>query len=240
MLRHVETGWPVEMLPALFAEDRHGQDRPWVMLNMVVSIDGATAVRGGASPLNDADDRALFLNLRAVVDVVLVGAQTARSENLGPVVMSEEMMRARAEAGLPGEPRLAIVSRSLDLDPEARVFSDPHRRPIVVTGTSADEARLGALRKVAEVRTADSLDGDGIVDALGEASVILCEGGPTINGHLFTAGRVDEIDVTVSPLVALGDSKRLAFGPEVDPPTKVRLDRAWMGDAALFLRYVRD
>jgi 5-amino-6-(5-phosphoribosylamino)uracil reductase len=239
MIRHTETGAEIEMLPALFHEARRSDGKPWVMLNMVVSIDGATAVRGGASPLNDADDRALFLHLRAVADVVLVGAQTARSEDLGPVVMSEEMLEARAEAGLSGEPRLAVVSRSLDLNPEARAFSDPDRRPIVLTGDSADEARLGALREVAEVRTVGQLDGDGIIDALGEASVILCEGGPTINGHLFASNRVDEIDVTVSPLVALGDSKRLAFGQEVDPPIPVRLDRVWIGDAALFLRYLR-
>ena len=62
------------------------------MLNMVTSIDGATAVGGGASGLNDPDDRALFLALRALADVVLVGAQTVRSENLGPVRMTDEMM----------------------------------------------------------------------------------------------------------------------------------------------------
>lgn len=239
MLRSAESGNPIEMLPALFGETRQAQGRPWVMLNMVVSIDGATAVRGGASPLNDPDDRALFLNLRAVADVVLVGAQTLRSENLGPVVMSDEMMKARAGAGLSGEPRLAIVSRSLDIDPSARIFSDPGRLPIIVTGASADATRKDALREVAEVRIAESLDGEGIIDSLSGASVVLCEGGPTVNGHLFSAGRVDEIDVTVSPLVALGDSKRLAFGPEMDPPMPVRLDRAWVGDAALFLRYLR-
>jgi riboflavin biosynthesis pyrimidine reductase len=135
MLRILEpVGEPIDLLDMLFAEKRQAQGRPWVMFNMVESVDGATAVRGGATALNDEDDRALFLAMRAVADVVLMGAQTIRSESIGPVRMNEEMSRYRAVAGMAEIPLLVVLSRSLNIDSEARVFSDPSNRPMILTG----------------------------------------------------------------------------------------------------------
>ena len=239
MLHRLETGEPVDILPMLFAESRVSNDGPWVMLNMVVSVDGATAVDGGASGLNDADDRALFLALRSVADVVMMGAQTVRSENLGPVRMNEEKMRHRQEAGMEGEPTLVILTRSLNIEPGHRVFSDETRRPTILTGLDADPEKVAVLGEVADVRQIESLDGSGIVGALDSASVILCEGGPTLNSHLAAAGVVDEIDLTVAPLLAMGESKRITSGAALDPPTPMRLDRSLIGDQSLFLRYVK-
>jgi len=210
------------------------------MLNMVESVDGATALKGGASALNDPDDRALFLALRSLADVVLVGAQTVRAESLGPIRMSDEMNEFREQAGIRGLPRLAILTRSLDLDPTHRVFSDPYNKPIILTSHDAPEDRMALLREVAEVIQAEALDGAGIIRALGNARVILCEGGPTVNGHLVAGGVVDEINLTISPMFALGQSKRVASGPELDPSTGLRLDRILLGDQSLFLRYVRE
>ena len=239
MLRRLESGESVDMLEMLFAEQRGHDQRPWVMLNMVESVDGATALRGGATALNDADDRSLFLALRSLADVVLVGAQTVRSENLGPIRMNEEMTKYRLEAGFEGEPRLAILTKSLNLDLDGRVFSDQTRRPMVVTGEDADDARLATVADVADVIRAPVLDGAGIVRALGDVDVILCEGGPTVNSQLIAADVVDEINLTVSPLFAMGESKRLASGVELDRPLELTLDRALVGDRSLFLRYVR-
>jgi len=242
MLRRVETGEPIDILEVLFAENRSRLAEghpPWVMLNMVSSVDGATALRGGATALNDADDRALFLAMRALADVVLVGAQTVRSEKMGPIRMSEEMMRYRTEAGLEGEPKMAILTRSLNLSADDGVFADPERRPIVVTEEGADISRLETISAVADVVQVPVTDGAGIVGALGDAQVILCEGGPTVNSLLIAAGLVDEIDITISPLFAMGHSKRIASGIELDPPTGLALDRALTGDRSLFLRYLR-
>lgn len=241
MLRTVESaGDPIDLLDMLFSEKRERTGRPWVMFNMVESVDGATAVDGGASALNDEDDRALFLAMRAVADLVLMGAETVRSENLGPVRMSGEMSRYRANAGMEEEPRMVILTRSLGLDPEARVFSDPARRPTILTGDRVDQNRLDALSRVADVVQIDDLDGNAIIEQLGSAGVILCEGGPTVNGVLMTAGMVDEINITVSPMLALGESQRIAHGQPLQPPIDMRLDRIVRGDRSLFLRYVRD
>ena len=238
MMRRLETGEQIDILEMLFAEKRTSTDQPWVMLNMVSSVDGATALRGGATSLNDADDRALFLGLRAVADVVLVGAQTVRAENIGPVRMSQGMKSHREAAGLIGEPRLAILTRSLNLDTDHPVFADPSRRPMVVTEQGADTVRLEMMDQVADLVVAPRLDGPGIINALGSVDVILCEGGPTVNSQLISANVVDEINLTISPLFAMGRSKRIAVGEELDPAIELKLDRTLVGDRSLFLRYL--
>jgi len=241
MFRRLEAVEVVEPLSVLFGEFRRRDGSPWVMLNIVESVDGATALSGGASALNDADDRELFLALRAVADVVLVGAQTVRSEGLGPVRMSAEMLEHRARAGLEGEPRLAILSRSLNIDPDHRVFSDPMRRPIVVAPTNADPHRLDRIAEKADIVGVDTDRSEAIIDALAPAQVILCEGGPSVNSLLIAAGVVDEINLTISPILGLGQSKRVASDHfELNPYQKLVLDRTWTGDHSLFLRYIRE
>lgn len=227
------------MLEMLFSESRTPSGRPWVMLNMVESIDGATAFKGGASALNDPDDRAHFLALRAVADVVMMGAQTVRSENLGPVRLNADMLRHRQNAGIEGEPRLVILTRSLDLDEDHRVFSDQNHRPTILTDRQAAPERVEALDRFADVIQVENLDGPGIVEALSHESVILCEGGPRVNSQLVAANVVDEVNLTISPKLVLGNSSRLASGTELESPIPMRLDRTLRGDRSLFLRFVR-
>ena len=240
MLRYLETGDPVDVLQMVFSESRPLKGRPWVMLNIVESIDGATAIDGGASGLNDADDRQLFLALRAVADIVMNGAETIRAENLGPVKLSQDMKRHRLEAGMQDPPTMVVLSRSLTLDPGLRIFSDPERRPKIITSTDVDPQRQEALEDVADIVQIEKLDGTSIIDALGGAAVVLCEGGPTVNSQLIQDGVVDEVNLTISPVLALGDSKRVASGSTSATPTKMRLDRRLLGDRSLFLRFVRD
>ncbi len=240
MLRGLVAGEPIDTLEVLFSEVRERNDRPWVMLNMVESIDGATAVDGGASALNDRDDRELFLALRAVADVVMNGAETVRSENLGPLRMSDEMAERRARAGMAPLPEMVILTRSLGLEPDHRIFSKPEQRPTVITGVDVEQSRLESVGEVANVIQIDPLDGKGIVSALGDHDVILCEGGPTINALLIRDDVVDEVNLTVSPMLALGQSKRVASGPSLPTPRRMRLDRKLMGEQSMFLRFVRN
>ncbi len=81
---------PVDDLLDLYLVDRepHG-DRPWVMANMVGGLDGTAAVGGRVGALSDDTDAQLFRAMRAVADIVLVGAETARLERYGPVRRTE-------------------------------------------------------------------------------------------------------------------------------------------------------
>ena len=193
--------------------------RPWVAMSMVTSLDGATAVGGRSGPLGGEPDRAVFRAVRAIADVVLVAAGTARTERYGPVRLSEAAAAARDDAGRPpGPPRLVVVSGSLDLD-LSRAAEGPVR-PLVLTTEDADPSRRAALEELAEVR-AYGHGSVALAAALADlradgVGVVVCEGGPSLNASLVEADLVDEWCLTVAPNVVGGDSRRVVHGaPEL-------------------------
>ncbi|HEU5149373.1 MAG TPA: dihydrofolate reductase family protein, partial [Iamia sp.] len=129
---------PIDDLLDLYVVDRepHG-DRPWVLANMVGGLDGSAAVGGRVGALSDDTDATLFRSLRAVADVVVVGAETARRERYGPVVLTEALAASRVAAGLSPTPPIAVVSRSLRLDWDMPLFTAPAAagapRPVIVS-----------------------------------------------------------------------------------------------------------
>ena len=211
------------------------------MVNMVTSLDGATAVGGTSSALGDDDDRRLFHALRASCDVVLVGAGTVRAEVYHPIHLEPEVVERRLSLGLRGVPRLAIVSQSLWLDPSAPVFSRLDETPYVVTHGEAELPPDLAARSEVIGAGNGSVDLARAVRSLFDRGqeVILCEGGPTLNGHLVRADLVDELNLTLSPLMVVGVSNQLARG-QAASPVDFRLDRLMTGDRMLFVRYLRD
>lgn len=216
--------------------------RPWVMANMVAGLDGSAAIDGRVRSLSGPADRALFRHLRALADVVLVGASTVRAERYGPVRLTDEQRKARLDAGRPEVPRLAVVTRSLALDWDAPAFAgDDGPRPLVVTTWSApDELRAEAEAR-AEVLLAgeDQVDLAAVLAELGDAgaSVVLTEGGPTLLGEMLAAGLVDELCLTLAPVLG-GDALPIVVWPSgLRPTPAVALAAAREVDGHLFLRY---
>lgn len=218
-------------------------DRPWVMLNMITSIDGATTAAERSGGLGGPADRAVFMMLRALCDAILVGAGTMHTENYGPPQLSAEARAARVARGQSELPKLVSVSRGLSIGPDEKAFSDPARRATVITTTSSDDARRASLSSVADIITA----GDDAVD-LAEAlrqlrssgvELVLCEGGPTLNGALAAADLIDEICWTVSPTVLGGASRRMVAGPPAEVDTAMRPSMILEQDGFVFMRYVR-
>ncbi|MEO1060657.1 MAG: dihydrofolate reductase family protein [Actinomycetota bacterium] len=221
---------------------RRERGRPWVLSNMVASIDGAIAVDGLSGDLGGEGDGRLFGAIRAQADVVLVGAATVRAEEYGPAGAGEAIRRRRRANGVAEVLRFAIVTRSLDLDLGADLFAAPTSRPIVVTVSEADPVRRAEVAEVADVIEAGdaSVEPRRALDALHEAglSVVLAEGGPRLNGQLFEEDLFDEINLTVSPHLVGGDGARML---RTDASALRRLERHHVladGDE-LFLRYVR-
>jgi riboflavin-specific deaminase-like protein len=240
VIRQLDDGAPVEDLVSLALTEHRGGPR--LMLNMVASLDGATALRGGATALADEDDQALFHALRAACDVVLVGAETVRAEDYGPVRLDDDTQAARRAHGLAPVPALAIVSRRLDIDRQARVFSNPDLRPLIITGADAPPERLEALSDRAEIVVAGERGADpaSIKDLLLDRGheVVLGEGGPTLNGQLVAVDVVDEINLTLSPLLVAGGSSRVSEHP-LTVEQSFRRQRILAGESMLFLRYLR-
>lgn len=235
----------VDPLAPYVEVDRSRPSGPcWLMANMVGGLDGSAAIGGRVAALSTAPDAALFLAMRTVADVVLVGAETIRREGYGPLLLPKARAEARREQGKPASPRLAVVSRSLDLDWTGRAFTDPalQQRPLLVTCASADPERLSRARDAAEVIVAgeDRVDPALALQELAArgAAVVLTEGGPTLLGELVAGGHLDELLLTLSPLMG-GDPLPIAVAPEGAPLTGFALRHVQREGETLFLRYER-
>jgi riboflavin biosynthesis pyrimidine reductase len=214
------------------------EGRPWVTVDMVSSIDGATAVDGRTGGLGGPGDKAVFRALRAVPDVIVVGAATARIEGYGPVRLDEAVQARRMARGQAAVPRLALVSGRVDLDPDAPMFRDAREPSLVLTTESGVLAHRDRFAGRAELVAA----GTGTVDlavALSElhlrgARVVLVEGGPHLNGQLVAADLVDEWCQSLTPVLVAGESTRAAHGPAPTAPRRMALHRLLEAEGELF------
>jgi riboflavin biosynthesis pyrimidine reductase len=237
---------PVHDLLDLYLVDRepHGE-RPWVMANMVGGLDGSAAVGGRVGALSDHTDAQLFRAMRAVADIVLVGAETARREGYGPVRLPDDLVAGRVAAGLPPTPPIAVVSRSLLLDWDLPLFASPGEgpRPIVVTCAAADPDLVARAEAVADVVIAGdaAVEPEAAVAALRSrfgARLALCEGGPTLLGQVAAAGLLDELCLTISPVLG-GDPLPVSVTPVGAELTRMELAHVAEAHGSLYLRYTR-
>ena len=189
---------------------------PWLRANMVASADGAATLRGRSGGLSGEADRQVFTLLRSLADVIIVGAQTARAEQYRPA--RPESMRADLRAGRPAAPPVAVISRRLDLDSQAHLFTaaPPQARTIVITTGLAPDDRRAELEKHADVIVAgaESVDFSAALAVLAARGHrrMLTEGGPHLLGQLTSAGLLDELCLTVSPLLAGPGAGRIVTG----------------------------
>ncbi len=223
-------------LPPLAAGQVH------VRSNFVSSVDGATEVDGRSGALGGSADRRVFRLLRWLADVVLVGAGTVVAEDYGPVIVPPDRRERRVAAGQDAVPPVAVVSAALRLDPSARLFAAPVR-PLVLTCEAAPPARRKALAEVADVLVCGERRVDTAVAlrALGERGLgrVLCEGGPSLHADLADAGLLDELCVTIAPLLAGPDHLRMVRGRRWQAPLTMTLSQVLEEDGNLFLRYLR-
>ena len=223
---------------------RRAAGRPYVAVNMVASADGAIAVDGRTQGLSSDADQALFRYLRSLADVILVGAQTVRAEHYGPPRLSQERQAERRARGQEPLPRIAVVSGRLELDWASRLFTESPVRPLLVVPGQADPDRLHEAERVADVVRAGEATVDMAAALSGlhpAAEVVLCEGGPTLNGQLAARDLVDELCLTVSASLVGGDVATGLLGrahlPEPRPLVLEHVLEDEGGD--LFLRYGR-
>ncbi|WP_396658946.1 pyrimidine reductase family protein [Microbacterium sp.] len=227
-----------ELLAAYALPDR---DATRVRMNFVQSADGAVTLQGRSGPLGGDTDRAVMRVLRAMADVVIVGAGTVRVEEYGGLGGDDEDAAWRRARGMAPAPRPAVVSRSLGLDPWHPFFAKAEARPLVITCAAAPAAQRVALAEVADVLVCgdESVDLGDALGALADRglSQVLCEGGPHLFGSLLEAGLVDEVCVTVAPRFVGGAAGRIAQGA-AEADRRFRLAGSFSdADGYVFLRY---
>lgn len=187
------------------------------MVCMVASLDGSTAVDGRSGALSHPVDAAMLGALRRCADTILVGAGTVRAEHYGP-------------PRKPGQ-KIVVVSRHGDLDFETPLFTSG--AGVLALPLDAPSVPVPSVRS-----------GHGSVDLAGvlaqlDAGVVQAEGGPSLNAALASADLIDELNVTIAPVLSGGDGPRLITGA---PPLshRLRLTQLAEHDDFVFMRWLRD
>ncbi|MEV5146467.1 pyrimidine reductase family protein [Streptomyces sp. NPDC052727] len=243
----VDREWSLAELAAAYAypEPAPGAPRPWLRANMVSSLDGAAQHEGRSQPISSATDMRIFGTLRALADVVVVGAETVRQEGYRPARVRDEFAGAREAAGQTPVPAIAIVTASLELDFTLPLFTSPLVPTLILTGAAAAPDRIAAAER-AGAQVVIAGEGMGVEPARAVQALaglghtrLLTEGGPRLLGQLIAAEVLDELCLTVSPTLTAGNAQRIAGGPSVAVPHRFALVSLLEEDGFLFGRYRR-
>lgn len=229
-----------EALDEVYDDLPPGDRGRWVAVNMVAGVDGGVTIDGVSQALGGEGDLAGFRALRAAVDVVLVGAGTARTEGYGPAKVRADARRARRDRGQAARPVVAVVTRSLDLRGADRLFEGDAGVIVVAPVDSDPDRRAALVARGATVVVAGVGDVD-LEEALAQLAArglerVLVEGGPTLNRDMLAAGLVDELFVTVAP-VLVGAGEDGIVTASLDHPIALRLREGRVHDGELLLRY---
>ena len=199
---------------------RHSSGRPSIGLCMVMSIDGSTVVEGKSTLLSNPADRDVLIALRSAAETIVVGAGTIR----------EEMYEVPSKKGL----RVGVVTRNGKMDLNTNLFKSGVGFLIM-----PEDAKQPDTEFDLEIVRA----GKGNVDlqlAMSQlpGTFVQLEGGALLNASMFAANLVDEINLTISPMVTGADSPRLANGA---PPLHSDYEVAHIleDNGFMFIRYLR-
>ncbi|MET9291506.1 pyrimidine reductase family protein [Streptomyces sp. NPDC003077] len=235
--------WSLDELADAYAYPVRPEGGGWLRANMVSSLDGAAHHDGRSQPLSSAADMRIFGVLRGLADAVVVGAETVRREGYRPARAREAFAARRAAAGQAPAPVIAVVSASLELDFTLPLFTEPLVPTLVLTGAGAPQDRVRAAGaagvEVIFAGEGAGVDPSRVVGALARRGLtrLLTEGGPRLLGQFAEYGALDELCLSVAPLVVAGDASRIMNAFPVTDPQKFVLASVLEEAGFLFTRY---
>lgn len=195
-------------------------DRPFVLVNMIATVDGRATITGRTAPIANRADYELFHALRTRVDAVMVGAGTVRVEGYGAM-----------------DQLAVVVTRSADIPADAGLLAAPDNTVVVLT-PSLDAQLPPSAATVHYLREPDLATGLRRLCAEHGVQSIDCEGGPELNATLLPVGLVDELHLVIAAkLVGGRDPLTILSGPPLDPPIGLALISLHESGGYLFARY---
>jgi riboflavin biosynthesis pyrimidine reductase len=231
---------------AAFYAYPEGLERCWVRANMIASLDGGATDDGKAGGLAGPGDRALFGRMRLEADVILVGAATVRIENYSGAQMSASQRQERQNRGQAEIPPIAVVTHSADFDHDAKLFTRAEVPPLILTSrdtVSDARHRFGALADVIDAsgRHADRVDPVAVLELLDHRGLrrVLTEGGPSLLSLFIELDLLDEMCLSIAPILVGGQARRVATGSG-EAHTRMRRSHVLTDDEGyLYTRYVK-
>jgi riboflavin-specific deaminase-like protein len=224
--------------PRVASRDRDSREsmRPYVVLNMVQSADGKAAIGGKASGLGTDIDRGVMRTLRSRTDAVMVGGGTVRAERLSLSLDAEDTRAV---------PRAVILTNSGDLPLGKKLVRDSRQDVLVLLPEGAENGAEERLARPTETRRVSATE-SGEID-VGRAleilkadygvNVLLCEGGPTLNRALMNDDLVDELFLTIAPVLVGAQNTEGPRSPSQRPLRSLRLISSQVAADEMFLRY---
>jgi riboflavin-specific deaminase-like protein len=210
--------------------------KPYLVLNLVQSTDGKASIGGKASGLGTDVDRTAMRALRAKSDAVMVGGGTIRAEKLSLSLDAEDMGPV---------PRAVILTNSGDIPLESNLVRDPRQKVLVLLPESAGKGAEKHVKRLAEIRrvpavASGEIDVQRAVEILNSdygIEVLLCEGGPTLNRALIESDLVDELFLTIAPMLVGEQSLRHTSTPAQGRLRPLGLISSQVVGDEVFLRY---
>ena len=237
-LTDTSTAWSARKVVRGLGLRDHDGGRPRVVVAMIASADGRIAVEGRSVGLGHPADRALLRELRTAADAILVGSATLRAERYANL-LDDEQRAHRAASALEPEPIVATISRRLDLPGDVPLLAEPTARVQVYTEAEGEVPSQGAWVSVQRFEPGQ-LTMPAILEHLRTergARTILCEGGPMLVREMVAADCVDDLMLTVAPMLVAGDALTPLRGPLLEPPAGLALRDVHRAGDHLFLHY---
>jgi len=237
-LTDTSTAWSARKVVRGLGLRDHDGGRPRVVVAMIASADGRIAVEGRSVGLGHPADRALLRELRTAADAILVGSATLRAERYANL-LDDEQRAQRAASALEPEPIVATISRRLDLPGDVPLLAEPTARVQVYTEAEGEVPSQGAWVAVQRFEPGQ-LTMPAILEHLRTergARTILCEGGPMLVREMVAADCVDDLMLTVAPMLVAGDALTPLRGPLLEPPAGLALRDVHRAGDHLFLHY---
>jgi riboflavin-specific deaminase-like protein len=216
--------------------------RPYLVLDMVETLDGRIAIDGRSGSIGNQADRQIFHGLRTQADAVMAGAGTVRTERYGPMIKNDELRERRVREGLSPDPLAVVVSGRLNLPADLPLLQDPGSHVVVLTASDGEPPEVPA--RVDVLRGEPAPDAGVVLTPLlrrlreghGVRSIV-CEGGPALNHGLLREGLVDEVFLALSPKLAAGEPLTVVTGVGLRPPLDLELLSVNESEGHLFMRY---
>ena len=227
-----------ELLAGLALRDQAPADRPYVIANFVLSVDGRATFQGGSGHLGDQGDLEVFRALRREVDAVLAGTGTLRAEQYGRILKIPESRERRRRRGLAPEPLATTLTRSGDVPLDIPLFAEPEAKVVLFSGREIDVSGAAAQVEVVVLGPPHLASALAHLRAHHQVRVLLCEGGPAMLAALVRERLLDELFLTLAPqLTGGGSGPALTTGPELPELRGMELAGVLERAGSLFLRY---
>lgn len=214
-----------------------GTRRPYVACNFIGTLDGRATMGGSTEALGFHTDARVLMRMRTFADAVLIGAGTMRVEQYDRMLPVPRLRAYREQIGLPADPLTVLVSRGMRLPWEAGLFTDGHGKVVIATTSSEPPAETAT--EVEVWRYEGDVDLAELLRRLRRergVEAVSCEGGPTVLRALIEAGLVDDLFLTLNP-VLVGEGERSLIGGPLATPVPASLTWVLAAEGELFTRW---